>query len=354
MTNQEFLTRVWNLEQVARPGLIVEETEPLAPGEPPIGTGVARGTPELQQALRAFQTLRKDRDDNVPALSAYLGSYIQATAFGAVEKTFEDGHKYLAGPVIFNAGDVAKIKPLPLAATLLGQQIDVLRHLAENTHGRYLIRVGDIQNPLGVAAMLWDTNDFYISLIEHPRAVHRLLEMITDVTIEYIHQMKAVCPTLLPVAWPVIWAPPDKGIYLADDTMALVSPAIYEEFGVQYNNRLSREFGGLILHSCTTNERYFPSILKNEGLRSINFAAQYSSDMKKIFQFFGGRVVILPHYVHGDNPQIGTLPEFIEKVLDCWTPQTPAIIYVGPKAEGGLQPEVFETFARRGYDLSLK
>jgi hypothetical protein len=354
MTNQEFLTRIWNLEQVDRPGLIVEETEPLVEGKTQATGALAGYALDLTQALRTFRALHQDRDDNVPALSAYLGSYIQATAFGAEEKTFEDGHKYLAGPVIFSPSDIAKMRPLPIASTLLGKQVAVLRHLAENTDNRYLIRCGDIQNPLGVAAMLWDTSDFYISLKEHPQAVHQLLEMITEVTIEYVYQMKTACPKLLPMAWPTIWTPPDRGIYLADDTMALVSPAIYEEFGVQYNNRLSREFGGLMLHSCTTNERYFNSIIKNEGLRSINFAAQYSSDMKKIFQFFGGRVVILPHYVHGDHPQIGTLPEFIEKVLDCWTPQTPTIIYVSPKPEGGLQPEVFDVFERRGFSLSSK
>jgi hypothetical protein len=73
--------------------------------------------------------------------------------------------------------------------------------------------------------------------------------------------------------------------------------------------------------------------------------------MQKIFEFFGGKAVIVPHYVHTDHPQIGTLPEFIDLVLDCWTPEKPAIIYVSAKPDGGYQPEVFEVFNRRGFSI---
>jgi hypothetical protein len=349
MNNAEFLTQIWDLEYTDRPGLILEESinyEPL----PTPQSGLPYLEEVCQNALRFYNSLLI-RDDNVPAIDAYRGSYIAATVFGARERVFEDGHRYLEGPIIFNASDVDKIKKPSALSALMGEQIEMIKRCVDQTHGECWIRCGDIQNPLGVAAMLWDTSTFYPALVEESQRVHKLLEIITEVTVEYITLMKAVCPKLVPLDWPKVWIPAGRGIYLADDTMTMVSPELYEEYGVTYNNRIGGEFGGILLHTCSLKERYFNSILKNEGLHSINFAAQYSSDMQKIFEFFGGKAVILPHYVHTDHPQIGTLPEFIDLVLDCWTPERPAIIYVSAKPDGGYQPEVFEVFNRRGFSI---
>ena len=352
MTRAEFLTKIWNLESMSRPALIVDESIPLNLAVTP-QLGLPYDQEVCQNALQYYHSLTI-HDDIIPAIDPYRGSYITATAFGARERVFEDGHRYLESPIIFTASDVDKIKKPPALSALLGEQIDMIKRCVDLTHGECWIRAGDIQNPLGVAAMLWDTRTFYPALIEEPKRMHKLLEIITEVTLEYINQMKAVCQKLVPLCWPKVWVPPDKGVFLADDTMTLVSPTLYEEYGLTYNNQIGREFGGIHLHSCSLKERYFKSIIKHEGLRSINFAAQYSADMKIIYEFFGGRVVILPHYVHTDHPQIGTLSEFIDIVLDCWSPEMPTIIYISSKPEGGCQPEVYEAFYRRGFNLDRR
>ena len=61
--------------------------------------------------------------------------------------------------------------------------------MADKTQGEIPIRVGDIQNPLGILDMMWETADFYCSLLEESDAVHKALEIITEVEIEYIHEM---------------------------------------------------------------------------------------------------------------------------------------------------------------------
>lgn len=215
-----------------------------------------------------------------------------------------------------------------MAASMLTTGLDdnFEGYTADKTNGEIPIRVGDIQNPLGIAEMLWNTEDFYTALYEDPDKVHQLLEILTEVVIEYISEMLNISENIVPISWPLIWAPKEKGVYLADDTMSMVSPYMYEEFGVTYNNKISDAFGGVMLHSCTTNERYFDKLMLNKNLRSINFASQYSSDMSKIFEYFGGKIVVLPHYVHTDSPQNETVTEFLEKVISCWKPEYPTII----------------------------
>ena len=324
MDSKELLTRIWNLEQVERPALILEEPEyqyqPLDPDASLEGI--------FQNRYQKYLALKGHCRDHLETLDCVLGTHVIACAFGAQERIFEDGHRYIEKPIITCPADVDHLRPADLKAGPLGKQIEILKYFADRTKGEIPIRIGDIQNPLGVAEMLWETEDFYTSLYEAPEQVHKLLDMITEVVIEYASSMLEIGEQMVPIAWPLVWAPKGKGIYLADDTMSMLSPDMYEEFGVFYNNRISDAFGGIMFHSCVINERYFDKIAKNKNLRSINFAAQYSSDMSKIFSYFGGKAVIMPHYVHTDNPQIGTVEEFIQKVFTCWTPQSPCMIYV--------------------------
>jgi len=351
MGNKELLEKIWNLENVKRPAVIVEESIGYEPANANTSIHIEDYEVQYQNAIAYYDSLRKDRDDNVPALNTAMGTFVIPTVFGAAIRSFGDGRRYIDKSIILEAQDIDKLKPIPLLDSILGHQIKLVEYFQHRIGGSIPIRIPDLQNPLGVAAMLWETTSFYTSLVDEPERVHRLLSIITEVIIECVNKLKEACPNVVPVSWPWIWAPTEKGIHLSDDTMSMVSPDMYEEYGVHYNNIISREFGGVFLHSCTTNKRYFNSIIKNKGLRSINFAAQYSSEMKEIYEFFGGKAVILPHYVHTDNPQIGTLPEFVEKVLDCWTPKSPTIIYVSAKPEGGLQQEVFNVLEARGFSI---
>jgi|GEM_PF-2918575 Uroporphyrinogen-III decarboxylase len=350
MKKRELLNRIWNLERANRPGIIIEESH--------MDSTCAKNAKyenwlesELFKSKEFYKSLESERDDNIPALNCSLGTYVIPSVFGAGIRSFTDGRKYIAEPIIKTSMDIDKMKPLPIMETILGEQIKLVEYFVKETKGEYPIRMPDIQNPLGVAEMLWETNDFYMSLIEEPEKVHKLLEMITEVVIEYAARVKRACPSIVPISWPFVWAPTDKGIHLSDDTMSMVSPKMYEEFGVFYNNIISREFGGLMLHSCTMDKRYFSSIAENEGLRSINFAAQYSSDMSEIFGFFGGKTVIIPHYVHTDSPQIGTVTEFIEKVGSCWRPETPTILFIASKPDGGRQEDVFSVFEKLNWRI---
>lgn len=342
MKGKDFLKDIWNMVEVNRPGFVLEE-----PAFRYQSLSVNKSIEQIyQNRYQKYEALNAGRTDNVGVMDCMFGTHILPCLFGGEERVFADGHTYLEGPIIFSPEDVYKLKVNDIKTGVIGRQIEILKYMADKTQGEIPIRVGDIQNPLGVLDMMWETADFYCSLLEESDAVHKALEIITEVEIEYIHEMYEISENIVPLSWPFIWAPKEKGVYLADDTMGMISPDMYEEFGVTYNNKISEEFGGIMLHSCTTKEEYFDKIMKNKNIRSINFASQYSSDMNKIYEFFGGKVVIIPHYCHTDNPQVGTVTEFLEKVISCWKPEYPSIIYIMENPEQLIQQDVYEVFCK--------
>ena len=61
-----------------------------------------------------------------------------------------------------------------------------------------------------------------------------------------------------------------------------VSPAIWEEFFLPYNNRLSREYGNLIIyHCCMRYDTHFESLIKTEGFKGLDAGVDHN-DFEKI------------------------------------------------------------------------
>ena len=338
---KRILQDIWDKKAIGYPALVVEESAGHYQNSGNIDKSAGS---EYDSALAYYESLNRSRGDNIPALNATLGTYIFPSVFGAKIKTFADGHKYVAEPLIRRAEDVDRIRPTE-GGNYLKKQLELIEEFARRTKGKIPIRMPDIQNPLGVAEMMWDSDDFYVSLYDEPERVHKLLGMICEQIVGFVRRVKEVVSDLVPISWPWVWAP-GKGVHISDDTMSMVSPQMYEEYGVRYNNILSREFDGIYLHSCTMNERYFSAIEKNEKLYSVNFAAQYSSDMEKIFSFFSGKAVIIPHYVYTDNPQIGTVEYFLEKVAASMKENSDCIIFVAARPDNAPQDSVFETYAK--------
>ena len=62
----------------------------------------------------------------------------------------------------------------------------------------------------------------------------------------------------------------NDGISVSDDETILLSPGLFEEFGLPYLNRISDAFGGLYYHCCGDFGHVLDKILKIKGLRAIN------------------------------------------------------------------------------------
>jgi hypothetical protein len=111
----------------------------------------------------------------------------------------------------------------------------------------------DIGGPLNSMRDLVDTNLFYTSFYHNPKAVHCLLELLTDIQIEiYQELIRAVgdihrfgCLDFDP-----LWHPEKYVGFSSDDVSAIISPKMFKEFGMPYHNRIYHAWGNGGFHNC--------------------------------------------------------------------------------------------------------
>ncbi len=147
--------------------------------------------------------------------------------------------------------------------------------------------------------MIWDYSSFLMALVDFPSEVHHLLELITEYTVAFLRQQIACIENLWSLTHMNWYIPLGYGLRVSDDVLAVISPRQYEEFGVTYNSRLSREFGGIVVHSCGDIVHNIPSILKTEGLRGITLTLPHN-DVRKVADLASGKTALMLRYWNMD------------------------------------------------------
>jgi hypothetical protein len=179
------------------------------------------------------------------------------------------------------------------------------------------IRLGDIQGPLDNAALIFGHTSFLEALITAPRDVHLLLDMITDLMIEFVAAQRglvhAAGAEFVPSSFQP-WLPDGEGISVANDVAVMLSPELHDEFGVPYLNRLSNAFGGVYIHSCGDWTHLFPSLEKVRGLRGLEFGAS-EAPYDKVLARFGGRTVLACRVGLHRDIRFAGMADFVRKVI---------------------------------------
>ncbi len=236
------------------------------------------------------------RDDFIPRVQPLLGIGVFASAFGA-EVSICDEQLPMTHPVIREdepAERVYDLQPPVVDAGQLGEILDYTDYFAGKLDGKYPIAMTDLQGPLDSAYLVWNTNDFMVAMLEHPREVHHLMRMVTNLIIMFTREMRRRARWFVPAHFPPVYLPDGMGISVSEDVLALLSPRLYEQFSLPYLNELSEEFGGVVVHSCGNIAHQLGVLEKIHNLRGINFGVS-ETDFKAVWDRFGGRTVIIPH-----------------------------------------------------------
>ncbi len=290
----------------------------------------------LEAQLEEIDGQSKLRGDLVPTLCPTLGVIAIPSAFGA--------------EVVWWENDFPAVRPL------IGDDTDKIRSLAarrsrtassaassntrwlflERTQGRMPIRLGDIQGPLDNAALIFGHTAFLEALITAPRQVHLLLDMITDLMIEFAAAQRglvhAAGAEFVPSSFQP-WLPDGRGISVANDVAVMLSPELHDEFGVPYLNRLSDAFGGVYIHSCGDWTHLFPSLEKVRGLRGLEFGAS-EAPYDKVLARFGGRTVLACRVGLHRDIRFAGMADFVGKVIAA--APTPRGLFIHVDITNGL------------------
>ncbi|MEN3187905.1 MAG: uroporphyrinogen decarboxylase family protein [Atribacterota bacterium] len=249
----------------------------------------------LQAELRRIENRTHILDFDVPAIRTDFGTSIFPSAFGC-PLHFSKGRYPWGEPVLFDDSEkVFALKKPSVRDGLLGVVLDFTHFAAGATRETLPIKMTDLQGPMDVAYLLWESNDFFLALFDAPRAVHHLLGMVTELMIEFVHaQRSAVQGAEFIPCHLQHYLPWGEGICVSEDLLSLLSPELYREFALPYINILSREFGGVFIHSCGNFVHNLEVLLEIENLKGINFGAT-ETPFEEVVGKLGNRVVLSPH-----------------------------------------------------------
>ena len=283
--------------------------------EPP--TGLSEYERAVWQQTQGFRRRPLGGDDYVPSIGTGAGTCAMATAFGAEETL--TSNVYWVKPCIATGEQIDGLRKPRVTDGKLGRVLEQTRAYAACADERLPIRVMDFQSPFTTVEQLLGSEWFFTIPYDDPRRLHAIMDVVTDYAIEFFQaQLAAAGPNACPGIWPGIWFPRCAGIQMSDDNLVNVSPEIYEEFVVPYNNRIADAFGGLFLHSCTITANHVAVLHKLKRLTGLNCDISTSVPVEVLLREFGDDSVVAPHAYINTNTNFPDYGAFMHAVLDPW------------------------------------
>jgi len=168
-------------------------------------------------------------------------------------------------------------KGVPESHTGFGQKVIDTYEFYSETLSKYpkckeVIRLfhPDLQGPLDAAHLIYGS-DIYIDMYEDPDLIHDLLKLVTET---YIDRMNKVKPYLndetdgFNFHWKQLY--PGR-ILLRNDSAVNLSPDMYKEFSMKYDDIVFEEFGPASMHFCGRADHWIFDMAKSENILALNF-----------------------------------------------------------------------------------
>jgi len=295
----KLLERLWRLEETSEVPFVIDI------GQFHGATGEFYGKPDVEAKWN--EELHRKRegvyDYGFPNIKPNLGIGTIAAAFGCEQTVNDEADPWIKSIINEdNVDDVHKLKiPDPennAVFAAVWKHLDALSRLSPLP-----LRMANVASPLVTASMIWDYTAFIESLLIFPDEVHVLLEKVTEATILYIREQFKRIKNLFSVGHESICPIPRfAGVRVSDDTAALLSPDLYREFGVKYLNKISREFGGIVVHSCGDVQFVVSAMMEIEGLKGLDFTMPQVMNWEAVRDAAAGRVVLNLRQRYWDHP----------------------------------------------------
>lgn len=205
---------------------------------------------------------------NNPGLDLiHFGTGPLATAFGA-QWIVRDHDQPFFEPAIHTPAEArAMRKPNLYKDGILPLILDRIEYYNEATGGKIPIAPCDTAGPWSIATQIWHYEDILEAIATDPDAVHSFMDLVTDCLLEWHDIQETKIRNWGGTHTSFSWLWHQRGIVIGDDCMVCVSPAMWEEFFLPYNNRLAREYGGIAYHCCMCHENHLMTL----ATKSYNF-----------------------------------------------------------------------------------
>lgn len=262
-------------------------------------------------------------DDTYPALNIPGGIYGQSQGLAEILGGLLLPHPaekdlYHPVPFIDNSSDVDNIKVRRVEHCLYGKSIEFAKYAHEAAGGQLSVRNPVITGPMDTANYVLGTTKLMAWVYDEPKALHKLLHIITEVLIEVIGKLQnAVCGMLCPEDTYCV----NHGFCICSEMRGLVSTDVYNEFEAPYLRQIGEACGLYAIHSCGTWERTIPSVLNDPNLMLLNFQCR-EMDIKKVFDLTkGGISLSVQKSMNLDERYTWNNDEAFYKYMACSIPE---------------------------------
>ncbi|MDR3325591.1 MAG: uroporphyrinogen decarboxylase family protein [Spirochaetaceae bacterium] len=275
---------------------------------------------ELRWHIQMHKQRENVRDYGYPNIKPNQGVNIVAAAFGC-EQTVND----VADPWVKafinedNAEAVHTLQtPDPVNNPVYQhawRRLDWLQR-----HSDWPLRMVNVPSPLTTASLIWDYTNFIEALLVCPDEVHVLMEKVTQAIILYVKEQFKRIKNLYSVGHESMCPVPRcAGVRVSDDTGALLSPSLYREFGVKYNGLISKEFGGIVVHSCGDTHSVVPAMMEIPGLKGLDLTIPQVQNWEAVRDAAAGKTVLCLRHQYWDHLEGETdMIAYTKKIVDCF------------------------------------
>lgn len=248
----------------------------------------------LYYGLKLIENHTFLEDDYIPTLFPGVRQALIPSIFGAKEK-LKDYH-YWVEPVVSNLKDIEQITAIkPIKSKLFKDFISRILFFRKYVKDSVItIHMPDMQGSIDIASLLLGTENLFYAMIDKPDNIHVLLDKITNILCIVIDKLLEITDgEIIPIhAEPIVWVPPGKGFSFSEDLLAVISPDLYQEFAIPYNNILSKKYGGFFSHSCGSFSHNLNNLLKIDGFIGVNFQVT-EQDLYKVLEIFGNKALLV-------------------------------------------------------------
>jgi hypothetical protein len=132
--------------------------------------------------------------------------------------------------------------------------VEFLERMAERSGGRWPIGTTRMRGIADLLSALYGGSDFILAMLERPDEVKEVCRKLTDFWIDFARLQLDRIPNFhggVGSFYYNLWAPAGT-VWHQEDAAALLSPALYDEFIREHDERIARAFDGCIMHQHPT------------------------------------------------------------------------------------------------------
>jgi hypothetical protein len=184
-------------------------------------------------------------------LEPWYGLGIVACSFG-IDYIWNRGQSPATKPAFQTIDEALAYDIKPVQKTEVGMHsLKMIEYFLEQTKGKLPMSMGDIQSPFNNATNIVDTSNFLMSMILEPEKALQFLDVLAELEIDfYKEQEKLIGDCLVKPGHGYASSHVFEGFGMSDDNVVMVDEDSYLNFVRPSFEKLGKEFGGPVHHSC--------------------------------------------------------------------------------------------------------